>query len=367
MRRREFLGAIPMVKLQTAVRPDPFDQAAGLLSMAVEKGQLRAATLHVRQGRKTFARAFGAAKSIDAIFLIASITKPMTAAGVMLLSDRGALKLSDPVSRYLPEFQGGDRKLVTIRHLLTHTSGLPDQLPENVDLRRRHAPLRDFVAGALKTPLLFKPGARVSYQSMGILLAAEIAERVTGRSFPEFLDQEVFQPLGMHRTALGLGRFKIPETAQCQVDKAPGLYGGGAADTKSWDWNSIYWRNLATPWGGAHSTAPDIAAFLEYFLVSGKGPLKKTTAAAMVTDQNKGLNEPWGIGFSVKPGSFGHACSPGTFGHGGSTGTLCWADPAAGATFVVLTTLPADVSGKTLLRPVSDLVSEGVTSRSSPA
>jgi len=367
MRRREFLGAIPMAKFQTPVLADPLDRAAGLLSKAVERGQLRAATLYVRKGRTTFARAFGEAKSIDTIFLIASITKPMTAAGVMLLSDRGALKLSDPVSRYLPEFQEGDRKFVTIRHLLTHTSGLPDQLPENVELRRRHAPLGDFVAGALKTPLLFKPGARVSYQSMGILLAAEIAERVTGKPFPEFLHQELFRPLGMRRTALGLGAFKIPETAQCQVDKAPGIYGGGVADMKSWDWNSRYWRNLAAPWGGAHSTAPDIARFLEYFLLPGKGPLKRPTAAAMVANQNYGLNEPWGIGFSVKPGSFGRACSPRTFGHSGSTGTLCWADPAAGATFVILTTLPADVSGKTLLRPVSDLASEAVTSRSSPA
>ena len=80
----------------------------------------------------------------------------------------------------------------------------------------------------------------------------------------------------------------------------------------------------------------------------------------MVLNQNDGLNEPWGIGFAVKPGSFGRACSPKTFGHSGSTGTLAWTDPATRLTCVILTTLPADVSGKMLLQPASDLVSESV-------
>jgi CubicO group peptidase (beta-lactamase class C family) len=162
----------------------------------------------------------------------------------------------------------------------------------------------------------------------------------------------------MNRSALGLGRFKIPETAQCQVDQAPALYGGGSGDTKTWDWNSPYWRNLAAPWGGAHSTGPDIAKLLEYFLDPDGKLLKKGTAASMIADQNHGLNEPWGVGFAVKPGSFGRACSPKTFGHGGSTGTIAWADPATKLTCVVLTTLPARVSNKILLKPVSNLVSE---------
>ena len=105
----------------------------------------------------------------------------------------------------------------------------------------------------------------MKYQSMGILLAAEIAERVSGEPLPKFLERELFLPLGMKRTAFGLGRFSIPDTAQCQVDAAPGLYGGGTTDAKSWDWNSPYWRNLAAPWGGAHSTGPDIATFLGAF------------------------------------------------------------------------------------------------------
>lgn len=364
MRRRDFIeGALvtPATSLRAALRSDKLAEAARLIERPVAQGKVRAATLHVRQGTFTFRRAFGEAKTPGTIFLIASITKPMTAAGVMILADRGELALSDPVQKFIPEFNEGDRKLITIRHILTHTSGLPDQLPENVELRKRHAPLKEFVERAIKTPLLFKPGTRVKYQSMGFLLAAEISERITGESFHRFLEKELFTPLGMERSALGLGRFQIAETARCQAAEAEPLYGGGSADTRSWDWNSAYWRSLAAPWGGAHSTGPDIAKFLEYFLQPDGKLLKKETAAAMIVDQNLGLREPRGIGFAVKPGSFGRGCSARTFGHGGSTGTIAWADPAANLTCVVLTTLPARVSNKLVLKPVSDAVSESVS------
>ena len=134
--------------------------------------------------------------------------------------------------------------MVTVEHLLTHTSGLPDMLPENIELRRRHAALEEFVAGTCKTPLLFRPGSKVSYQSMGILLAAEIAQRITKLPFREFLRREVFLPLGMRQTSLGLGGRRIEDTAQCQVE--------GKDD---WNWNSRYWRDLGAPWGGVDSTA----------------------------------------------------------------------------------------------------------------
>lgn len=355
MLRRDFIrGSAGLAALQRST----LDEAAGLIRQSVDSGEVRAASLHVRQQSYTFRRTFGEAKTPDAIFLIASITKPMTATGVMVLADRGEVALADPVRKFIPEFTEGDRKLITVRHLLTHTSGLPDQLPENVELRKRLAPLKEFVERAIRTPLLFKPGTQVSYQSMGLLLAAEIAERITGEPFPRFLDKELYQPLGMKRSALGLGRFTIADTMQCQVDEAPGLYGGGPGDTKSWHWNSPYWRNLAAPWGGAHSTGPDLAKFLEYFLKPDGRVLKPETAAAMIVSQTGGLEGPRGIGFMVAPGSFGRACSPKTFGHSGATGTIAWADPVKKLTCVVLTTLPARVSRESLLKPVCDRVSE---------
>src|SRR5262249_3199222 len=157
----------------------------------------------------------------------------------------------------------------------------------NAELRKRHAPLEEFVERAIRTPLLFKPGTKYSYQSMGILLASEIARRITRIPFPSFLSEQVFKPLGMTRTALGLGRFKIAETASCQVEQAA-PEGGGVSDA-DWNWNSPYWRGLGVPWGGAHSTCGDITAFLESFLHPDGKVLKPETAASMVADHTPGL------------------------------------------------------------------------------
>ncbi|HEU0142156.1 MAG TPA: serine hydrolase domain-containing protein [Bryobacteraceae bacterium] len=358
MRRRDIVLGMGSIMSGRAAEHPMLEQGISLLRQSADAGEVHAATLYTGMAGRTHRFGFGRARSPEEVFLIASITKPMTAAGVMVLADRGELALDDPVQKFIPEFSEGDRKLVTMRHLLTHSSGLPDMLPENVELRRRQAPLQEFVKGAIRTPLLFKPGTRVQYQSMGILLAAEVARRITGQPFPEFLDSQVFGPLGMKHTALGLGKFRIEDAARCQVENAEPLYGGGSKDTAKWDWNSPYWRNLAAPWGGAHSNGPDIARFLGYFLEPDGRVLKPATAAAMIVNQTEGLNEPRGIGFVVKPGSFGSRCSIKTFGHGGSTGTLAWADPQTKTVCVVLTTLPARVSNAKLLKPVSDRVSE---------
>ena len=325
------------------------EEAVRLIEQATASGDVRAAALDVRQGRFSYSRAFGEAGGPDTVFLLASISKPMTAAGVMLLVDRGKLALSDPVHKFIPEFSGGGREAVTVQHLLTHTSGLPDMLPENIELRRRHAPLADFVAATCETPLLFPPGTKVSYQSMGILLAAEIAQRITRTPLRDFLRREVFLPLGMRETSLGLGGRRIAATAQCQVENK----------NEDWNWNTPYWRDLGAPWGGVHSTAADVAKFLNSFLRPNGLVLKRETAAAMTANHTEGLNESWGLGWMLQPGTFGRTCSPRTFGHYGSTGTVAWADPETGVRCVLLTTKPAAQSRAGLLGPVSDVVAEG--------
>jgi len=361
--RRSFIQGIVAAATSFAVRgfaavEDGLEKATYLLKASVRSGILRAASLHVRQGELVFRRSAGEA-SPKTPFLIASITKPLTAAGVMLLSDRNELRLSDPVRKFIPEFSQGDRKMITIRHLLTHTSGLPDQLPENVELRKRHAPLSEFVERAIRTPLLFEPGSEVRYQSMGFLLAAEVVQRITGHPFREFLREFLFVPLGMKTSELGLGRLKIQDTARSQVEEAPGLYGGGS-DTRSWNWNSHYWRDLGAPWGGAHSNGEDLERFLRYFLHPDGTILSVESANEMIRNQNPGLDTPWGLGFMVQSKDLGDFCSPAAFGHSGSTGTLCWADPSTGASMVLLTTLPAKASREPLLNPVSNLVGQAL-------
>jgi beta-lactamase class C len=322
-----------------------FDQAAELVDRAVAAGDVRTAVLDVRRGKQSFERAFGQARGPETAFIVASISKPMTATGVMLLADRGKLALSDPVRKFIPEFSGGDRDMVTVEHLLTHTSGLPDMLPENIELRRHHAALAEFVARTCSTPLLFRPGNKVSYQSMGILLAAEIAQRITRMPFREFLRREVFLPLGMRQTSLGLGGRRIEDTAQCQVESKD-----------DWNWNSPYWRDLGAPWGGVHSTAADISKFLNSFLRPNALVLKRDTAAAIVTSHTQGLNETWGLGWKLDPGAFGRGCSARAFGHYGATGTVAWADPETGTRCVLLTTWPAEQSREKLLVPVTEAV-----------
>ena len=306
----------------------------------MHSGEVAKAALFVRQGGQVHKL------NAELPFLLASITKPMTCTAVMILVNRGLVSLDDRVSKYIPEFAGGDRDLITVKHLMTHTSGLPDMLPDNDALRKRHAPLSDFVAGACKTPLLFKPGTSLKYQSMGILLAAEIALRITKTPLRDFLAKEVFVPLGMTRTALGLGRFKLADTAPNQVEADP-----------DWNWNSGYWRNLGAPWGGAHASAADVARFLDMFLHPNDRVLPASVKRQMIVNQT-GLPDQWGIGWAVGKGKFGNACTDRTFGHSGSTGTLCWADPGTDTVCVILTTKPADQSNETLLKPVSDLISE---------
>jgi len=350
------IASIAATKSHSA-SPDRMQTAAQIIQKQIDAGALKSAVLHVRNGQDTFQQAFGRAKDTNAIFLLASITKTMTAAGVMVLVDRGDLRLSDKAMKFIPEFNEGARKDITIEQLLTHTSGLPDQLENNTELRSQHASLAEFVRGAIHTPLLFAPGTKYHYQSMGILLAAEIVERISKTKLPDFLAKEVFEPLGMSRTALGLGSFKLEDTIRCQTEHAAPESGAGDPQATTWDWNSIYWRNLAAPWGGAHGSAADVARFLDSFMHPTSKVLRGETAQRMIQNHTPGLEARRGIGFMIGPIGFGKGCSERSFGHSGSTGTLAWADPATDTNCVILTSLPSRISGDTILRPVSDVLS----------
>jgi CubicO group peptidase (beta-lactamase class C family) len=365
MNRRAFLasglGVSLSIPLLGALQDGKFDAAAAVLAKAVQEGRVRAASLCVRHGKDAFSRPFGAAATVDAPFLLASITKTLSAAAVMTFVDRGKLRLEDPVSKLLPEFSVGPRSRITLAQLLTHVSGLPDQLPENQALRKRHAPLADFVEAAVRTPLLFEPGARFSYSSMGILLASEMARRISGADFAELVDRAVFQPLEMKHSALGLGRFRLEDVVLNQVENAAPESGAGDPSAKEWDWNSPYWRKLGAPWGTAHCSAPDVARFYGEFLHPTERMMKPETARLMVRNHNPEGFAPRGLGFAVgsKSGSVG--CSDKTYGHSGSSGTLAWADPATDTVCVVLTTLPGAAASPHPLRVAADLVAKAVS------
>ena len=361
--RAELQPALPPAARMSAAR---LETASRLLAAEISSGRVLAASLLVARHEKVVLhRGYGKlaptgeARPVTpgTVFLLASITKPVTACSLLLLAERGKVSLNDPARVYLPELAHQD---IRVRDLLSHTSGMPDMLPENTELRRAHAPLSEFVKHAMTTPLLYPPRTDFRYQSMGTLLAGEIVERVSGKRLRDFEREEIFAPLGMKDSSLGLGGRRIEDTAWCQSQPGP--------DTDRFGANSPYWRDMGHPWGGMHSTTMDLAILLQTFLdggvYAGKRVFSRATVAAMTRDQNTAIGKPWGLGWglatSIVWSYFGELVSPRTFGHSGATGTVAWADPETGLVCVILTTRPSGEDDGRLLRLVSNAVAGAV-------
>ena len=345
MQRRTFLqsGLVATfgTPLLAALRQERLDEAVEVLAKATASGLVESAVMYVTQREDSFTRHFGKAKSEHAMFLLGSISKPICVTALMTLFDRQKFGLDDPVKKFIPQFSGDGRDLVTMRHLLTHVSGLPDQLADNNVLRKSHAGLSEFVAGAIRTPLQFAAGSKYQYSSMAILLATRVAEIISGTGIRELVDRTVFQPLGMKHSAQGLGRFALGDMVSCQTEHAAPEAGAGDQTAKGWDWNSPYWRKLGAPWGGTHASAPDMGRFLAEFLLEQGKAVKPSTAKLRTGNHNAAGQTPRGLGFGVGSAAGSQGCSEKTFGHTGSTGTIAWADRATETICVVLTSLPA--------------------------
>ena len=280
----------------------------------------------------------------DTIFLVASLTKPIVCAAALLLLADGAFALDQPVSTVIPEFSGNSKETICFIHLFTHTSGLHDQLPESRHLRATHAPIGDFVQAACRSDLLFQPGTKVSYQSMGILLLGEAVERLSGDCMRDLLKERLFESLSMTDTTLGLPIDGMTKAAY-SLD-APFTPDENDVGT---DWNTKYWRDFGAPWGGLHATVEDLSVFLAHMLGAVEGPLPPALRTAMVTDQiarlsgipdSDKLTNRWGLGWMLANPHFGSLVSDSTFGHIGATGAVFWADPISGISCVLLTNQP---------------------------
>jgi len=283
----------------------------------------------------------------DSLFWIASMTKPITATAVMMLQDVGKLKVNDPVEKYLPEFRGqwliaerGTNSMtlrpparpITLRDLLTHTSGLSDMPPPRVETT-----LAELVVGCANKPLGFEPGTKWTYSTAGINTLGRIVEVVSGQPFAEFLDEHILHPLGMKNTTFW------PTSRQARrlaTAYAPGPGGKGLAPT------DIYFikggvENRARPplpGGGLFSTAEDMAKFYQCILndgiAGGKRLLSKEAVAQMTSTQTGELKTgfvdgmSFGLGWGVvkQPQGVTAMLAPGTFGHGGAYGTQGWVD-----------------------------------------
>jgi CubicO group peptidase (beta-lactamase class C family) len=342
------------------------------LEGSVRRKEISGASLRLSVGTEySVPKAFGRFKPDDAnknmqpdsIFLVASITKPFTVAAAVLLAERGQLLLDDPACLYLPEFGTKGKEHITLRHLMTHSSGLPDMLPGNQSLRERLAEMSEFIEQIYNLNLDFPPGTGLQYQSTGLAILGEIVQRVSGLSLKKFLRQEFFEPLGMKDTELGAKGLPADRLSQIELTLEQ--------EKTNWGWNSSYWRNLGAAWGGMFSTVEDLTRFLRMILnggeFAGKQILSKGSVDAMIRDQTSPMphisNEQKstmqsGLGWRLAPSScwgfFGDFLSPGSFGHGGATGTVFWADPNRDMTFVLLTTQPS-IWSEPLLGKASNL------------
>jgi CubicO group peptidase (beta-lactamase class C family) len=362
------MPAVPLAKPEAiGIDPARLRRAYDLLQRWVDQDRVPGAGLCVgRRGRVLEPRLAGrqqpdgdAPLRPDALFLVASITKPVTATAVMMLVERGVVSLEDPAAAFVPRFAAHGKGGVRLRHLLTHTSGLPDMVRDNEKLRAGHQPPAAFLEAVCQEPLLFPPGTRVSYQSTGIAVLAEVVHQVSGATLAEFLRKEVFDPLGMADTSLGWQPAK--------KDRIAGVRLPAAMRGTDWNWNTPYWLGFGAPWGGLITSPADFARLCALMLngghLGGVRLLSPLAVRAMTTNQLAAMSQvpeeerrcrPWGLGWRLnwpgEPSSFGDLLGPRAYGHWGATGTLCWLDPESETFFLLFTTQPQDPEDRFLAR-----------------
>jgi CubicO group peptidase (beta-lactamase class C family) len=296
----------------------------------------------------------------DTLFWIASMTKPVTGVAVLMLQDEGKLKVSDPVAKYLPGFAdlktpSGKPANLTITQILTHTSGLGEA---SGPAAQQAKTLADLEKIWLATPMQYEPGAQWKYTQSGINAAARIVEVISGKTFDQFVQQRIFDPLGMkdttfyptdaQRARLVTAYAKNKDTGA--LDVVPPRPDFGPRDRPP-QGN-----------GGLYSTGPDYARFARMLLnggtLDGKRYLSADAMKLLTTPQtgdlptgffqgeergNHGADYGWGIATCIlKTPHDGVASmlSPGTYGHGGAWGTQAWIDPAKGVAYILMIQRP---------------------------
>ena len=314
---------LPGANAAVAAALQPFadrEELAGAVALVADKQGILSITAVGAADREA-----GRAMRPDAMFWIASQSKPMTAAAVMVLVDEGKISLDDPVEKYLPEFRGlmvvaerdEDRvvlrkpeRLITIRHVLSHTSGMPFRSALEVPVLDR-LPLLDRVRSYAMTPLDFQPEAKYQYSNAGINTAARIAEVVSGQTFEQFLSERLLQPLGMGETT-----FWPTEAQAARIATAyrPKSGGAGLEPTRIEQLQYPLTDRVARaamPAGGLFSTAADVSRFYRMLANGGELDGKRVLSAAAVQQLTVrqtpvGLKESYGLGFSVSEDRFGH-------------------------------------------------------------
>jgi CubicO group peptidase (beta-lactamase class C family) len=291
----------------------------------------------------------------DTLFNIMSMTKPVTAVALLMLQDDGKLNVNDPVAKFIPEFANlkspsGKSANLTIAQIMNHTSGLGEAGGPNA---QRAKTLADLVPLWLAAPMQYEPGAKWKYTQSGINCGARIVEVASGMTFPEFLAQRLFTPLGLKDIT------HTPNTDQKARIATP--------YAKNKDTGALEPGRVSAPApgerpptgnAGLYASAKDYARFCQMLLnggtLNGRRYLSPAAMKFLTTPQTgdlptgffqndtygqRGANYGWGIGTCIlKTPHEGLAAmlSPGTYGHGGAWGTQAWIDPVKGVAYVLM-------------------------------
>jgi CubicO group peptidase (beta-lactamase class C family) len=263
---------------------------------------------------------------------LASLTKVIgLTSGVMQLVSQGRITLDAPVQKYLPAWTGPNKSRVTIRHLLTHTSGLPafkayDEITHDPDSLAKL-----MVATQLDT----LPGAKMVYSDIGAYMMGRVLEKVSGQTLDAYLAEHVFAPAGMRETMYKPSASLLPRIAPTEIDpRRGGLVRGKVHDERA------YYLGGVSAHAGLFSTAHDLTRFAQMYLNGGvidgtrvlpQREITEFTGTKQVADRAIGWQKPDGTN------SAGHRMSPQAFGHTGFTGTSIWMDPTHDVFVILLT------------------------------
>ena len=329
----ERLAAIP-VRMKAFVEQGDIAGAVTLIAIGGQVVSLEAVGYQDLESKKPM--------RTDTIFDIRSITKPVTAIGIMILAEEGKLALDDPVEKYLPEFKAAASKTevqpnqITILQLLTHTAALPlYRLPESQEITiKRNRTLADYVSFLSKQQPEYEPGTQYRYSSGGFAILGRIIEVVSGKPYEQFMKERIFDALGMKDSF-----FFIPAGKQDRVAAIYRLENGKLARWKEIEVNS---RNARYPGPefGMYSTASDLASLCQMMLdggtLNGRRVLSRMSVEAMTKNYTLNIKsaltqrpayQGLGWGLSGDPMNDFPLTSTGSFGHNGAFGGIMWVDP----------------------------------------
>jgi CubicO group peptidase (beta-lactamase class C family) len=282
---------------------------------------------------------------VDTAFPVASITKVVTATAFFRLVDEGKVGIETPVRAVLPEWRVPGSERIKFRHLLSHTSGLPEDLPADALSYEDRNPVDTIVDAFMRVSPEYPPDEELIYSNVGFGILGRAIERLSGTGYREAVWSGLFGPLWMNDSWFGS---PPPDRAQ----NVATIAGTDRPGTDLDPFNGSYWRGLGHSWGGMFSTVGDVAKLAQVFLDNGKPVLDVGSALTATRNWTNGMHGgyagrshfplgDWGLGWEVKgsrgPHWSGSLTSHATFCHRGSSGGMLWADPLRDLICVLLT------------------------------